>query len=71
MGRLIAGIDVGEYGGSNSDIAPVEVWNTKSGKRVQRFDRFEQTARAVVWLDNKTLLAGDEDGVRKLRVNRK
>lgn len=67
-GRLLAGIDVGEYGGSNSDSGPVEVWSVNSGKRVQRFDRFEQTARAVAWLDNKTLLAGDETGVRRLHI---
>ena len=47
------------------DDVKVEIWNIKSGQRVRRFDF---TARAVVWLNGKTLLAGDENGVRPLRV---
>ena len=58
-GKLLAGLDV----------ETPEIWDIKRGKRVQRFGKFEQSARALVWLDAKTLLAGDENGVHRLTVN--
>ncbi len=49
-------------------VSQVEIWNIVTGKRVRKMD---DPAIALVWLDNKTLLAGDVDGVRKLAINRK
>ena len=48
------------------DEGQVEVWSVATGKRVRQF---KETTRRVVYLDAKTLLAGDENGARRLGMN--
>ena len=60
--KLLAGIAL-----TTGDPGDVQVWNIRTRKLARQFSA---SARAVVWLDAKTLLAGDENGVRKLRVAR-
>ena len=60
--QFLAGVDY-----SDGASGKVEIWNVRTGKRTQQFQRI---ARVVTWRDAKTLLAGDENGVRKLSVNR-
>lgn len=57
--RFLAGLRICDKSG------PVEVRDLQNGKLVRKFN---QTARAVAWLDNKTLLAGDENGVQLLSI---
>ena len=51
---------------TNDKSGPVEIREIRNGKMVRQF---KQTARVVAWLDNQTLLAGDENGVKRLKVS--
>ena len=43
----------------------IEIWDAKTGRIVRHLDT---VASAVVWLDATTLLAGNRNGVRRLKV---
>ena len=58
--RQVVGLNV-----NYENIGTLEIWSVKSGKRVRQF---KQTAWRVLWIDAKTLLLGDENGVRRLTL---
>ena len=63
--RQIAGLDVPDHR-TDADQGTVEIWSVKSGKRIRKF---KESARRVLWMDAKTLLIGDENGVRRLKIS--
>ncbi len=58
--RFLVGLRTNDKSGS------IEIREIKTGVIVRQF---KQTARVVAWLDKQTLLAGDETGVKRLKVS--